>query len=595
MKSQSRATRPPPPPAVPHRWVYLCVLFVVLIAIVYLLERVPNEHVPFDILLVLGSAIIFYGLIETLARRKHIEKQIPKIASLRWMSSFVQPARPRASTRDTSMGVSLERLPIAVVTLGIDGGILTANAAARKLLTLRRGEQVKFDDVVDGLGRSVGNWLESEMSRTGQHQPQMLRAKRAIDVYLQVSLAKTTGDADQGITAVLTDATELRSLEAQFVQSQKMQAIGQLVGGIAHDFNNLLTAISGYCDLLMIRHKRGDPTHNDLVQINNNANRAASLVGQLLAFSRKQTLQPSAVNVDDTVSEMTHLLSRLVGEKINLRFDRVKDLPNAFVDGRQLEQVVMNLVVNARDAMKDGGNIWIRTKEVVYDDDIREHKALVQAGRYVSIEVEDTGTGISKEIANKIFEPFISTKDVGEGTGLGLSTVYGIIKQTGGYVFAESEEGKGALFRVLLPVAAEELNIEQPEVKQIALSPTGLSQALVLLVEDEDAVRAFASRALKMQGVTLLEASSGEEALEIAAEYGDQIDVIVSDIVMPSMDGPTWVKAAQADCPSAKVIFVSGYSEESFEKQREGMKNCVYLPKPFSLQQLIETVDGVLR
>jgi two-component system cell cycle sensor histidine kinase/response regulator CckA len=420
----------------------------------------------------------------------------------------------------------------------------------------------------------------------------MVKVKRLqADVFLQVSFMYQPTDGKGSLIGVLSDATELKSLEAQFVQSQKMQAIGQLAGGVAHDFNNLLTAISGYCDLLLLRHENGDPDFGDLTQIAHNANRAAGLVGQLLAFSRKQTLQPKDIDVQETLRDLTHLLNRLVGEKTRLTFEGAEYLPRAYVDGRQLEQVIMNLVVNARDAMPDGGTISIDTRERHFPDDTKFHRVTVPTGRYVSIEVRDTGCGISKEVLPKIFEPFYSTKEVGEGTGLGLSTAYGIVKQTGGFIFADSTVGVGSVFTVLLPIFEGHAPEAVAKPPAPAVERGGLNGRVVLLVEDETPVRTFAARALRMNGTTVIEAASAEAALETLKDGSLHIDIVVSDVVMPGMDGPTWVKQALLQRPELKVVFVSGYAEESFAAEHARIPNSVFLPKPFSLRKLIETVQ----
>lgn len=484
-----------------------------------------------------------------------------------------------------------DRLPIAMVHIDSHGRIGQTNTAARDFLRLEPAETPLFETLVEGLGRSVSAWMQTAQDSDTVCKPEMVQVKRSkTEAILQVSLMPPPVDGQGGLIATLSDATELKSLEAQFVQSQKMQAIGQLAGGVAHDFNNLLTAISGYCDLLLLRHEKGDQDHADLVQINQNANRAAALVGQLLAFSRKQTLTPQVLSVNETLSELTHLLSRLLGEKVHLTAEYGKDLPSAFVDGRQLEQVIMNLVVNARDAMPDGGEVTIRSGTQVFDANKRMNQVVVPKGKYVTISVADTGCGIRAKHLEKIFEPFFSTKDVGEGTGLGLSMAYGIVKQTGGFIFADSEVGVGSEFTILLPAHEGTAVVAEPQVR----SRTGQSKSLnglsVLLVEDEAPVRTFASRALAMQGVRVTEADSAEVALERLSDPDLFIDIIVSDVVMPGMDGPTWVAKAKQDRPDVKVIFVSGYAEESFTTEYGEISNASFLPKPFSLKQLIEMV-----
>ncbi|WGI20505.1 ATP-binding protein [Amylibacter sp. IMCC11727] len=484
-----------------------------------------------------------------------------------------------------------DRLPIAMVHIDRDGRVGQTNAAARGFLRLETAETPPFETLVEGLGRSVGVWMQTARDNDVICKPEMVQVKRSkTEAILQVSLMPPPVDGQGGLIATLSDATELKSLEAQFVQSQKMQAIGQLAGGVAHDFNNLLTAISGYCDLLLLRHEKGDQDHADLVQINQNANRAAALVGQLLAFSRKQTLTPQVLSVNDTLSELTHLLSRLLGEKVQLVAEYGKDLPRAFVDGRQLEQVIMNLVVNARDSMPDGGEVTIRSDTQVFESSKRMNRVVVPKGTYVTITVQDTGCGIRAKHLEKIFEPFFSTKDVGEGTGLGLSMAYGIVKQTGGFIFADSEVGKGSEFTILLPAHEGTSAPVEPKTDTRTGAPTSLNGLSVLLVEDEAPVRTFASRALAMQGVRITEADSAEVALEKLSDPDLFVDIIVTDVVMPGMDGPTWVAQAKADRPDVKVIFVSGYAEESFTTKYGEISNARFLPKPFSLKQLIEMV-----
>jgi two-component system cell cycle sensor histidine kinase/response regulator CckA len=368
-----------------------------------------------------------------------------------------------------------------------------------------------------------------------------------------------------------------------------MQAIGQLAGGVAHDFNNLLTAISGHCDLLLLRHAPEDPDYADLVQINQNANRAASLVGQLLAFSRKQTLRLEAVDLRDCLGELTHLLNRLVGEKVSLSLAHDPELRPIRADKRQLEQVIMNLVVNARDAMPEGGEIRIETEVRCFSEDFRRDRAVVPAGEYVLVRLTDAGAGIAPEHLPKIFEPFFSTKRPGEGTGLGLSTAYGIVKQSGGYIFADSVLAAGTTFTLFFPVH-EEPAAEAPRAVQ---SPAPLRSAdggVILLVEDEAPVRAFASRALRLRGYTVIEAQNAEEALDALEDTDLKVDVFVTDVIMPGMDGPSWVRRALVDRPEAKVVFVSGYAEESFAEAQGDIPNSVFLPKPFSLTDLAATV-----
>ena len=392
------------------------------------------------------------------------------------------------------------------------------------------------------------------------------------------------------------ETTEQRALEQQFAQSQKMQAVGQLAGGIAHDFNNMLTAIIGFSDLLLTNHRPTDPSFQDIMNIKQNANRAAGLVRQLLAFSRRQTLRPKVIELDEALSDVSVLLARLLGETINLEVNRGRDVWPIKADLNQLEQVIVNLAVNARDAMPDGGKLSIRTANVTEKDSQKFREQGFKTGEYVLLEVSDTGIGMSAEVKGKIFEPFFTTKGVGQGTGLGLSTVYGIVKQTGGFIYVDSKVGKGTTFRILLPRHEVKAD-EQPEtVEKPVAGPSDLTgSARILLVEDEEAVRAFAGRALTARGYTVYEAASGPEALDLMSGIREPIDLVISDVVMPGMDGPTLMRELRRRQPELKIIFVSGYAEDAFERHlAPDEKNFQFLPKPFSLKELATTVKATL-
>ncbi len=481
-------------------------------------------------------------------------------------------------------------LPVPLLKLGRDGTVQMSNLPARDLLGVGNCAGKALGELMEGLGRSISDWLDDAAAGRGTVHSEFMRIRRDDkEVFAQVTLNRVIEEGETVLIAVLSDATKLKSLEAQFVQSQKMQAIGQLAGGVAHDFNNLLTAISGHCDLLLLRHDQGDPDYADLMQIGQNANRAAALVNQLLAYSRKQTLRPQIMDLRDMLADLTHLLNRLVGEKVSLTLSHDPLLATIRADKRQLEQVLMNLVVNARDAMPEGGDIRIVTENLTLETPLRRDRAVVAPGRYVSVKVIDAGTGIAADKLQKIFEPFYTTKRTGEGTGLGLSTAYGIIKQTGGFIFVDSAPGEGATFQLLLPVH----DIPQQPAPEPEVSDAGQGRAdgVVLLVEDEAPVRAFASRALQLRGFTVLEAESAEAALDLLDDPDLKVDVFVSDVVMPGIDGPSWVQQALQDRPGVHVVFVSGYAEETFADTQTAIPNSVFLPKPFSLTELTETVQ----
>ena len=519
-----------------------------------------------------------------------VEGATPRVAS----APIEQPVNVQISAEGTLAAVE-DALPVALLKI-VDGGrIVFANQAARKLLSLDEDSLPAFYDLAEGMGRPVAHWLADALQGNGLHRPEVMRTTTGgRELYLQVTLSRITPPEGPMLLAVLNDATELKSLEAQFVQSQKMQAIGQLAGGVAHDFNNLLTAISGHCDLLLLRHDEGDPDYGDLMQISQNANRAASLVGQLLAFSRKQTMRAQVMDLADTMSDLTHLLNRLVGEKIALDLDVAPLRKVIRADRRQFEQVIMNLVVNARDAMPEGGRIRIDVGETRLTSPEQRDRVAVPPGDYVTIAVTDQGVGIDPDGLPKIFEPFYTTKKTGEGTGLGLSTAYGIVKQSGGYIFAESKVGEGSRFLLYFPASDRPVAAATGKEGPGARPRVPHGEGVVLLVEDEAPVRAFAARALRLRGYTVVEAENAEEALARLSDPGLCVDLFVTDVIMPGMDGPSWVREALKKRPDTRVVFVSGYAEEAMAESQARIPNSVFLPKPFSLADLTTTVHAQL-
>jgi two-component system cell cycle sensor histidine kinase/response regulator CckA len=399
---------------------------------------------------------------------------------------------------------------------------------------------------------------------------------------------------DKRILFYLIDVSAQKALELKFAQSQKLQAVGQLAGGVAHDFNNLLTVIIGNCEFLLMRHAAGDPSFKEINEIHQNALRAANLVGQLLAFSRKQTLQPRVLSLGAVVAELANMLRRLLREGVDLKLENQGDLWPVHADETQISNAIINLVVNARDAMPKGGSVIIRTANTTAETPMALGTAIMPPGEYVKVEVADTGTGITKENLDKIFDPFFTTKAVGQGTGLGLATVYGIVKQTGGFITVESEAGKGATFRIFLPRHRIDENAITPETAEPAAPRDITGQDTILLVEDEDAVRSFAARALRMRGYQVLEAAGGEEALEIVRNQAQTIALLITDVVMPGMDGPTLVRAVRRLRPEMQIMFMSGYAEEAFRRNEEKAENLHFLPKPFGLKQLAAKVKDVL-
>ncbi|OJJ11344.1 hybrid sensor histidine kinase/response regulator [Alphaproteobacteria bacterium AO1-B] len=494
--------------------------------------------------------------------------------------------------------------PIAIASLDKEGRVLRTNAPFLKLFGA-----VDTDDQAPKLEAYVADNGQEDLRKALSAAANGISEIAPIDIplvegndprsatFYVSAVQEGEGDGEAAIVYAL-ETTQQRALEAQFAQSQKMQAIGQLAGGVAHDFNNVLTAIIGFSDLLLASHRPTDPSFQDIMNIKQNANRAAGLVRQLLAFSRRQTLRPQQLELNDVLADLSILLDRLLGEKVDLKVIHGRDLWPVMADLNQLEQVIVNLAVNAGDAMPDGGRLTITTRNVSESESTQfENTRGMPPGEYMLVEVEDTGHGIPPDVMEKIFDPFFSTKEVGKGTGLGLSTVYGIVKQTGGFIFCTSEIDEGTTFRLFLPryipavVDEPKQEAKEPEKEKVA-DLTG--SASILLVEDEEAVRAFAARALASRGYTVHEAGTGMEALEVMEETGGDVDLVVSDVVMPEMDGPSLLVELRKTRPDLKIIFVSGYAEDAFEENLPANEKFFFLPKPFTLKQLATTVKDVL-
>jgi two-component system cell cycle sensor histidine kinase/response regulator CckA len=506
----------------------------------------------------------------------------------------------------------IDNSPIAIAQLDSAGNIVSANNAFHRLTqdTLVSSLPCPITPMVeDAERREIDLILNKAASGETPTDPVQLSIKLPNNVLVIVSayFSLVKQDLSHVLIMQCVDITEQKNLEVRFAHSQKMQAVGQLAGGVAHDFNNLLTAMIGFCDLLLMRHPAGDQSFADIMQIKQNANRAANLVRQLLAFSRRQTLQPKILDITDVLAELSNLIRRLIGENIELKMIHGRDLGNVRADQGQLEQVLINLAVNARDAMTNGGTLTIRTSKITISNDRSlprdlvapsEEDKIIPRGDYILVEVIDSGCGIPKDILQKIFEPFFSTKPVGSGTGLGLSTVYGIIKQTGGSLYVRSKENEGTTFNIYFPsitgvqtTAAVEAEIEAAD-KPSAVDLTGKST--VLLVEDETPVRIFAARALRNKGYTVLEADCAETGIEVMAEHGKDVEVIITDVIMPGMNGPTMIEKITPQFPNVKVIFISGYAEDIFVDNYGTERSFNFLAKPFTLKQLASKLKEVI-
>jgi two-component system cell cycle sensor histidine kinase/response regulator CckA len=505
-----------------------------------------------------------------------------------------------------------QNTPMAIATVDKNGRIARSNARfASAFEGMLKGDDRSILNVVAERDRAA---LEAAIAKAASGQGDIAPVDAALAgsaerwaTFFVSAIEEEDRDGEAAIVYAL-ETTAQRTLENRVYQQQKMESVGQLAGGIAHDFNNVLSAIMMATDFLLNAHKPTDPSFEDIIQIKQNANRAAALVRQLLAFSRKQTLRPQVLDLGETLSDLGMLLKRLIGEKVTLEVVHGRDLWPVKVDISQFEQVIVNLAVNARDAMPDGGKLGVRTANVPADECGKFAYKGMPSADYVLVEVTDTGTGIPPDIIEKIFEPFFSTKDVGKGTGLGLSTVYGIVKQTGGFVYADSKPGATA-FRIFLPRYVPGVEETLPHVPAtdataiagamtaadtMAKAATDLTgHGVILLVEDEEGLRALNARGLTSRGYTVLEASNGVEAIEVLEKQGS-VDLVVSDVVMPEMDGPTLLKELRRRDPAVKIIFVSGYAEEAFSKNLPSNEQYAFLAKPFTLKLLVEVVKKTL-
>ncbi|HEX2764196.1 MAG TPA: ATP-binding protein [Allosphingosinicella sp.] len=486
----------------------------------------------------------------------------------------------------------LEMLPLGLATANRDGRFVYLNAAFRRAAGLGASETPAWpsDLVVDEDKAAVADSVRRFARGASVSGDIAVRLKAQPEEPIALTIAAARGLGDAAVLLSLKDNSEEDRLKRQVAQATKMQAVGQLAGGVAHDFNNILTAIIGHCDLMLMRHTPGDSDYDDIQQIRSNSNRAASLTRQLLAFSRQQTLRPQVLQLPDVIAEVSTLLNRLIGDTVKLQVKHGRGLGPVRADPGQLEQVIVNLAVNARDAMPEGGTLVLQTYAVSADEVRRMGSEILPIADYAAMRVSDTGTGIAPHLLPKIFEPFFTTKEVGKGTGLGLSTVYGIVKQSGGFIFAESEPGKGTSFVIYLPVHRADAPAAG---RKARAAPTELwGTGTVLLVEDEATVRAVAERALARHGYNVLLAENGEAAIEIL-EREKRVDLMVSDVVMPTMDGPTTARAARRIQPDLPILFISGYAEEQLRASID-LPRVAFLAKPFSVQALAEAARDAL-
>ena len=505
--------------------------------------------------------------------------------------------------------------PMAIATIDKHGGVVRTNPLFARLFEGARGGEGKDRSILAVVAERDREPLQTAIGQAalgkgdiGPVDAMLAGDGERFGRFYVTAVDEEERDQEAAIVYAL-ETTAQRELENKVTQQQKMELVGQLAGGIAHDFNNVLSAIMMATDFLLSAHRPTDPSFQDIMQIKQNANRAASLVRQLLAFSRKQTLRPQVLDVGEVLSDLTMLLRRLIGEKVTLDVKHGRDLWPVKIDISQFEQVIVNLAVNARDAMPTGGRLQLRTTNITAQECAKFQAKGMPAADYVLVQVTDTGTGIPAKILDKIFEPFFSTKEVGKGTGLGLSTVYGIIKQTGGFVYVDSVEHAGTTFRIFLPrhiATAQEIAADRAEAEPALRSDTSADpgkraantdltgEGIILLVEDEEGLRQLNARGLTSRGYTVLEAGNGVEAIDVLEKSGAEIDLVVSDVVMPEMDGPTLLRELRVRNPSLKIIFVSGYAEDAFQKHLPADGQFAFLAKPFTLKQLVNAVKETL-
>jgi len=563
-------------------------------AVLYRLTRSAAERKAREETFAVGPGIEIVAAVRPLSNAQTAWWFAPRLAASKSATAAAAAAKPASEpVAPPNLGDIFRDAPVGVAFSDGAGKLIDANPAFANFFGIAGALAVRsFAQLVETQDRTRIAELIAQAARGANNVASAeLRAAGHEDRSAELFASPVSGGR---VILYLVDVSEQKALETKFAQSQKMQAVGQLAGGVAHDFNNLLTVIIGNSEFLLMRHQAGDPSFKEINEIHQNALRAATLVGQLLAFSRKQTMQPRVLAVRDVVGELALMLRRLLREGVDLKLEHGADVWPVHADEAQLSNAIINLVVNARDAMPKGGTVTIRTTNDVVTTPSTLGTAIMPAGDYVRIEVADTGIGIPKEHQGKIFDPFFTTKPVGQGTGLGLATVYGIVKQSGGFITVDSDVGKGTTFKVFLP--RHRIDESAPVTAETErASPRDVTgQDTILLVEDEEAVRSFAARALKLRGYSVLEAAGGEEALEIVQNAKSPIHLLITDVVMPNMDGPTLVRAVKRIRPDMAVIFMSGYAEETFRRNEEKAEDLHFLPKPFGLKQLAAKVKEVL-
>lgn len=497
-----------------------------------------------------------------------------------------------------TLNAIVQASPLAIMTLDAEGVVGTWNPAAEKIFGWTAEEAVgQYQRFVPDDKREESQQLREQVLRgegfTGMELTRCNKDGKLINVSVSTAPLRNVRGEVNGLVSVIDDVTRQKRMEEELRQAVKMEAVGRLAGGIAHDFNNLLTAINGYCDLLLFRMSGDEPWRKEIEEIRKAGERATSLTRQLLAFSRRQMLQPKVLDLNEVVASMEIMLRRCLGEDIELHTRLMSGAWKVIADPGQIEQVLMNLAVNARDAMPCGGKLTIETENVTLDGEFIQGYQHMAPGSYLRLSVKDTGCGMDEHTMGHLFEPFFTTKEKGKGTGLGLSTVYGIVQQSEGCIWVKSEPERGTALYILLP-RCEKADISaggKPGTEE-GRAPTGTET--VLVVEDSPMVRDLVCEILTIYGYFVLPAVDGEEALKIWDSDRDRIDMVLSDVVMPGMSGPELTERILANDPAAKVLFMSGYSEEWIIQHRRVGGEFALIQKPFSPEGLARKVRAVL-
>ena len=539
-----------------------------------------------------SSFAVAFGVLEA----NRLLHRLDLIETLATKSLELQKSHMDLSQSEAQYRSLVNNAPFGIFLLNDAEQFEAVNPALVEILGFETSGQVMDLESCSVLFRDKREYkaIVQDLRNTGRVEEEVFLAKKdgsPVKVRLSCRRVVSAGDGSSSFEGIVEDLSAQSSLEEQLRQSQKMEAVGRLAGGVAHDFNNLLTVISGYIRMLLDTFSASDPRRNDADRIKTAAERATTLTRQLLAFSRKQVLMPATLNLNAVIADLTKILPRLIGEDVDLAFIAGEKLASIYADRGQVEQVLLNLIVNSRDAMPEGGKITLETRNEQLDEKYARHRRGVVPGEYVMLAVTDTGCGMDTATKARMFEPFFTTKEEGRGTGLGLAMVYGIVKQSGGHISVYSEPGRGTTFKVYFPATSSR---SQKESESLVLKRLPRAET-ILVIEDEEDVRNMIVRALGRRGYTVLQAAHGEEALALAKESSHRIDLLVTDIVMPGMRGTEVARQMQELIPGLKVVYMSGYTDNALFHQKVLDSGSSFIQKPFTIEMLEEKVRLALK